>query len=223
MSEYKEVYDQPYHIIVEGSDDREFLKRLLENRGIDGYQVGCGQGKDNRCLGKDGFAKRIEAILGSTTVDVKGYVILADCDDDPPNRFKNAQEQFEKPKASLPKPKTPFTVTTHKDADGNETRTAIMMIPQDSTEGGLETLLLSCCDGIDDYRDCIDRFCDCVHRPDRTKLDRDKVRLRAFISATHKKDPSLALSSWVTSDHCPFDLNHSALDFLADFLKAFKV
>lgn len=59
MPAYNEVYDQPYHIIVEGSDERELLKRLLENRQIDGYQVGCGQGPDKRCLGKDGFSKNL--------------------------------------------------------------------------------------------------------------------------------------------------------------------
>src|ERR1035438_9322654 len=105
MPEYNEVYDQPFHVIVEGSDERELIKRLLANRGIDGYQVGCGQGKDKRCLGKDGFYKRIEAILASTVVDVKGYVIVADCDDNPADRFKNAVKHFDLPKANLPKPK----------------------------------------------------------------------------------------------------------------------
>jgi hypothetical protein len=223
MPRYKEVYDHPYHIIVEGSDERELLKRLLISRQIDEYQVGCGQGEDDRCLGRSGFYKRIEAILASTTVDVKGYIIVADCDDDPLNRFKDAAEHFEKPKAGLPRPKTAFTKTTGKDQNGKEVRTAVIMIPESLTDGGLETLLLSCCKEIKDYEKCIDDFCTCVQRPGRRKLDDDKVRLRAFIAATHKDDPSLALSSWVTSNHRPFDLKHPTLNFLADFFSAFKL
>jgi hypothetical protein len=222
MPGFKEDYDQPYHIIVEGSDERELLKRLLKSRQIGDYQVGCGQGKDNRCLGKGGFFKRIEAILGSTTVVVKGYIIVADCDDDPPNRFKDAAQHFEKPKAGLPRPNAAFEKTIGVDLNGNEVKTAVIMIPQDLTNGGLETLLLSCCGEIKDYQRCIDDFCTCVQRPGRRKLDDDKVRLRAFIAATHKDDPNLALSSWVTSEHCPFELTHPSLDFIADFLKAFK-
>jgi hypothetical protein len=222
MPEHKEVYNQPFHVIVEGSDDRELIKRLLANRGIDGYQVGCGQGKDNRCLGKDGFYKRIEAILASSVVDVKGYVIVADCDDDPADRLKNALSHFEKPKAGLPRPNAAFTKATGTDSKGSDISTAVIMIPADITTGGLETLLLSCCSDIRDHEACIDGFCTCVHRPNRRKLDNDKVRLRAFIAATHEHDPSLALSAWVTSEHCPFQLNHPSLNFITDFLKTFK-
>lgn len=222
MARQTESIDQPYQIIVEGYDDQELIKRVLRDRGITEYQVGCPLDKDGRCQGNGSFYRRIEKIFAIATVPIKGFVIVADGDDDPPTRFKEAQGHFARSRFSLPKPKAPFTVTTGTDQDGNHVRTAIAMIPVDFSEGGLETLLLECCAGISTYRDCVDNFCSCVKRTGRRKLDEDKVKLRSFIAATHRDDPSIALSTWVTSKHRPFTLDHSALDVLADFLKSFK-
>lgn len=218
MATFTEVYDQPYHIIVEGADDREFFTRLLEHRGIDEYQVGCPRDKDNRCMGNGAFSKRIEAIFASSTVDVKGCIIVADCDDDPAGRFENAQKQLVK----LPRPKSAFSKTIGPGPDGNEIKTAIVMIPTDMSHGGLETLLLECCKSIPTHSLCIDDFCTCTQRAGRKKLDNEKVRLRAFIAATHRDDPNLALSSWVTNTHRPFQMNLTALDALAKFFDDFK-
>jgi len=220
MDEYKEEFNQPYHIIVEGPADRELIKRILRDRQIDGFQVGCGQGQDRRCLGKDGFSRRIAAIRGATTVQVQGYVIVADRDDNSADRFSNAARQFAK--SSLPKPKENMKVDEGIDGVTElPVKTAIIMIPDNHDEGGLETLLLSCCNGMQENIDCVDDFCTCVQKEYRTKLHADKIRLRAIIAATHRSDPSLALSSWVTGDHCPFEMKHTALDFIADFLKLF--
>lgn len=100
-------------------------------------------------------------------------------------------------------------------------KTAVIMIPSLGVEGGLETLALSCCEQIVEFRDCIDNFCQCVHTPRRI-LDCDKLRLRALIAAMNPNDPSASISTWLSSGRRPFAMTHAALDGIAQFLIDFS-
>lgn len=207
-----EHVDRPYQIVCEGADDRAFLQRLCRAEGLDEFQVGCPQGADGRCEGKDQFGKRIDAVRVGATVPLRGIVIVADCDDDPTDRFRNAQKHLRNKK--LQAPQAPLSISEDKDGF----RTAIVLVPFDGSHGGLETVLLQCCDQITAHVPCVDTFCQCVGAPAK-QLDADKVRLRTLIVALRPDDPGLALSSWVTDTNRPFPLPHPALDPLVAFLR----
>jgi hypothetical protein len=213
MAREREVIDAPYQIICEGADECEFLVRLVRDRSLGNIQVGCGRGKDGRCLGKSGFKDRIIAIKDNATVPIRGYLIIADSDDNPADRFKNACTQLHG--HGFPVPSSPNTV-----AEKDNLKTAVWMVPSPSEEGGLETILLACCDAVTSFSTCIDEFCKCVATP-RRKLDSDKLRLRALIAATCPKDPGTSLSYWVCQDTRPFNMDHPALDGISRFIEEF--
>jgi hypothetical protein len=220
MPSFREVFKQPYHLIVEGRDDAEFYTRVLREARLTDFQVGCPRNGEGVCMGKDKFRDRMEVILRLAAAEPKGFVVLADGDDDPEGRLRDAMRSIED--AKLPRPQKAFDVTPGKNpVTGSPVKTGIIMVPGDGIEGGLESLLLTCCDGLAEYRTCVDNFCTCVQRPGRRKIDEDKVRLRAIIAATHRDDPGIALSYWVAGDHCPFPMNHPALQFITDFLRTF--
>lgn len=208
-----ESFTQPYQIICEGNDDTAFFCRLIRNRNVDGFQVG-----NKPSTGKDTFEKRIAYIQALASVNILGYVIIADTDDQPDQRFKDACAHLKKKK--LPVPTQPAQI-----ARGNDgIKTAVWMVPSATEEGGLETLLLSCCDSeeANPHSRCVASFCDCVPNLPR-KIDRDKVRLRALIASTFPDDdPGLSLTFWVANAHRPFEMTHPSLDNLYNFLIAFR-
>jgi hypothetical protein len=218
MQLVKETIDAPYQIVCEGRDDAEFYSRLIRDRAINGYNVGCGCGEDSRPLGKDGFRKRIQAALDFSIVPIKGFVIIADSDDSPSRRFTDAARHFQGHGFPIPK----VAMQAFENAEADKPKTAIIMVPSFGVEGGLETLALSCCDQLTEHRGCIDDFCQCVYTP-RRSLDFDKLKLRALIAAHNPDDPSASISRWVSSRVRPFEMTHPALDEIARFLTGFAV
>lgn len=205
-----ERFDQPYQIICEGHDDAEFFRRLVRNRAIAEFQVGRSPGR-----GKDTFGKRIEYIKQLAVVQVKGYVIIADTDDDPLGRFKLACDHLRQHHLPVP------TQAAQMARNEQGVKSAILMIPSAAEEGALETILLACCNEANPHCECVDAFCRCIPTPKR-KVDRDKVRLRALIASTCLDDPGLSLAFWVTDAHRPFKMDHPALNEICDFLAGFR-
>lgn len=215
MATRTEVIESPYQVICEGQDDCDLFSRLLRDLAIPNFQIGCGRGVDGRCLGKDGFGKRLDAIINTAVNPVRGYVIMADADDNPADRFKKACGHLRDNK--LPVPAKSWEV-----AEANGVRTAVLLIPSADREGGLESLLLDCCDTVTTFGDCISGFCDCVmhdENPPRRKIDADKLRLRALIAANNPDDPSGSISYWLAEDKRPFAMTHDALEPIARFLR----
>jgi hypothetical protein len=207
----------PYQLVLEGQDDCDFFSRLVRDCQLNGYQAGCGRGDDGRCLGKDGFGKRLEAIRDFSTVATKGYVIVADSDDDPADRFKKACGHLKKYK--LPVPDSALKVAT----DNSGVRTAVIMLPSEGTHGGLETILVGCCDGLGEKRDCVDAFFNCGTVGTSRILDRDKFKLRALVAVHNPSDPSMTTGYWLSEATRPFAMNHPTLQWLIDFLRSFAV
>jgi hypothetical protein len=210
----QELIDKPYQIICEGADDCGFFSRLIRDRSIPDIQVGAGRGKDRRCLGDSGFSIRLQAIDDFSQVLNKGIIIVADCDDKPIEKFRFACNCLRQHKLAVPSASLEIAVTR----DGR--KSSVIMIPAGGEDGGLETLLLACCDGVTTNRGCVDAFCACIPEAPR-KIDRDKLRLRSLIAATHPEDPGLALTSWLSTDNRPFAMTHPALDSLESFLLQF--
>lgn len=189
MADTNEAITAPYQIVCEGPDDIALFDRLLRDRGIEGFQTGCGRGKENRqCRGRDGFSSRIQAIRTFRTFnpDVKGIVIVADTDHDPTDRFKFACRQLTNNSLSAPTKSLEIAV------DEAGVRSGIIMLPAMDQHGGLETILLSCCAEYELNRECIQTFHTCCTSSDeheRRVVDADKLRPRALIAATKPSDP----------------------------------
>jgi len=213
MAVAPESIDAPYQIICEGRDDVEFFLRLLRDRNIAGYNVGFPKGADGRPLGKDRFDERIDQILAFATVPIRGIIVVADSDDDPAGRFADACEHFRGKVLPIPK----AAMQERKSGTSGTPKTAVIMIPAHGVEGGLETLVLSCCAEVEEFRECINSFCLCVDTP-RSILERDKLRLRALIAALNPKDPSASISNLLSTARRPFPMTHTALDGIAQFL-----
>jgi hypothetical protein len=203
---------KPYQIICEGPDDAGLISRLCRARNIGDCEASFS--KPNP--GKDGFSERISAVK---TIDgIRGIALVADCDDDPIGRFKAARKHMEHHK-ELAVPARAGDIEVHGKSG---IKTGILMIPEPGHEGGLETILLESLDmAAFPFAACADAFCACVNHP-KTKLDGDKLRLRAIIASSVHKDPSLSVAYWLASGTRPFDLNHGALNRIETFLNALR-
>jgi hypothetical protein len=206
-----EEINHPYQVICEGPDDIAFFSRLLRHDRVSWFQVGCGK-CNGQCAGKDGFWRRLEAIKNTATVPVKGVVIVADCDTDPIDRFDNVCKQFRD--QNFLAPKKPYQIVVDKDG----LKTAVVMVPGEGRNGGLESLILDCCGGANHGVPCIDDFFQCAHIPD-PYIDPDKLKLRALIATQNQKDPSLAIGYWLAEKTRPFEMNHPAIQPIADFFR----
>jgi hypothetical protein len=218
-----EEITESHHVICEGPDDIALFSRLLEARRIYGFNVSCSRNVaagDSRCLGRNGFSRRVVALQGlvAPLPRTKGIIIATDCDDDPAERFQHACNAFVE--NGLPAPRGPFLVATN--ALG--IKTGVMVFPRTSNHGGLETLLLECSgfpNNTEPLHRCIQEFCACAHSENWQEKDLHKVQLRLLIAGQRPDDPSLGLSMWVSDAHRRFSLNHPALDVYANFLRDF--
>jgi len=208
-----------HQIICEGPDDIAFFSRLIRQRAIPDIQVGCGRkidGSDKRCLGTSGFRPRLEALIEIPQPKQRGFLIVTDCDDDPASALRYAQEQFEA--LELPVPARELEIAAAPDKPS----TAIALLPRAGQEGGLETILLTCCEGIQQQSlECVNRFCECLQAENLAIKDQHKLRLRSLIAATCHADPSLGISLWLSEEHRPFSFANPSLDALAHFLTQF--
>ena len=205
MPSAPENIDAPYQIICEGWDDAAFFSRLLRDRAIAGYNVGVPKGENG--------------ILSFNSVPTLGIIVVADSDDNPPRRFADACKHFKGRGKVLPIPQA--AMQERVSGTANTPKTAVIMIPAHGVEGGLETLVLSCCAEVEEFRDCINAFCQCVDNPPRSILEKDKLRLRALIAALNSDDPSASISNLLATARRPFPMTHPALDGIAQFLTDF--
>jgi hypothetical protein len=98
----------------------------------------------------------------------------------------------------------------------------VMIIPGENRSGGLESLILECCEGLFPAQAvCIENFCECLNAGNLPEKDIHKFKLRALIAATHPSDPSLGINAWLSSNTCPFPLTHRALNAVATFISEF--
>ena len=145
-------------------------------------------------------------------------MIAADCDDDPAGRFQYACNAFLE--NGLPASAQAFRVATSTAG----IKTAVILLPSNRTDGGLETILLECAgfpNNSESLHQCVLDFCACAHSENWGEKDLHKVQLRLLIAGQRPDDPSLALSMWVSDTHRRFSLNHPALNVYAEFFRQF--
>jgi hypothetical protein len=203
--------------VGEGLGDAAFLKHLLVDRNIDGFDVDDAGG-----TGK--FPAYLKALPGRSGFrNLRGILVAADCDDTPDASFTEVRRALKK--AGLPFPEN--HLGSGKGQGHSDLISSIVMLPFTTTgptRGCLESLLLqSALERHATLATCIEPLCECVNVASWSKTSsRDKFRLRALIAAAYPDDPNYGLQYALKPDLGLIPLNHRCFDLVATAISNFK-
>ena len=217
------TYDGPNLVVCEGYSDTQFLKHLLNSRGIEPFELGCPT-QDQEGVsagGRPGMAEYLTAVRVSRTKARNGLtslVVVVDADENPKASIAEARGWLES--AKLPVPGAPFAWTT------DEPHTAILLIPGWGSDGELRSGTLehllwdSLSDVSPETYQCVEGFAECLgNQGDWSDNKRAKMRVHATIAGRCKSDPASALSRVWSNDPEIFPLDHSVFDFICDLFR----
>lgn len=202
--------EQPCLLLVEGSDDEWFFRRMIEKRPLSGIQIL--QYSERGTLG-DFLADVL--VLNPDFSKVKAIGITRDADTSYQQAFQSVGDSLRI--AGLPVPSTPLTYSEGMLYDSAIRVTAYIM-PDNASPGDLETLCLNAV-GQSPAMPCVDRYFDCLQAIGHVPRQESKARLRAFLSA-NLENPNLLLGQAVAAgviawDSPAFDGIHQFLDMLS--------
>jgi len=194
---------QPKVIVVEGPDDRRFLRALFRHLGLEtGLQI-------IEAHGKDKLGPLLRTLpLASGFAQVETLAVFRDADDDPHAAFQSLCNSLRH--AGLGAPFRPALVVPGKPSVG------IFVWPDCNTAGTLETLCLTAISG-EPVMDCVEEYIHCVQKTQGTlPQPADKARLHAFLASCNK--PGLRLGEAAEAGYLPW--NSSIFEPLKQFLRA---
>lgn len=211
------MHDESFHernlIICEGEADNEFLKALLAERGIVGFQV------TNPANGKHGFGTRLRAIRANRGyANIDRILLVRDNDDDPSGSFRDMKSQI-RDAQGYGIPRAPLASTRRR----GEPRVAVMMLPWIREEGCLETLLLRVFSHTwPDKRRCADEYLECIGVANLPVASHSKMVLRCVIASVLPSEPDISLR-YLWSKHRDLRrlLAHKSFTPIVDFLQSF--
>jgi hypothetical protein len=204
-------------IVGEGKGDSAFVTHLLANRAIEGFEV-------DEAGGTGHFPEYLKALPGRSGFrDLKGLLVVADCDDSPDDSFTAIRKALKK--AGLPFPERHLELGQGQ--GHTNLVTSIMMLPfaaTGPTRGCLETLLfIAASEQHPEIAACVDPTCQCVNTAAWTKPTAiDKFKLRVLIGAAHRDDPNFGLQYALDPGHNLIPLGHPAFTPAADAISAFR-
>ena len=200
---------QPSLLLVEGSDDDWFFRRMMEKSSTSGIQIV--QYSERGTLG-DFLADVL--MLNPEFTRLKAVGVVKDADNSYQQAFQSVGDSLRI--SGLPVPSDPLTY-----AEGMLNESAIRVVayvmPDNNSPGDLETL---CLDAVrqSPAMPCVDRYFSCLRDIDHLPRQESKARLRAFLSA-NPSNPSLLVGQAVAAGVIPwdspaFDGVHQLLDML---------
>ena len=182
--------EKPRLLLVEGNDDNQFFRRLIERR----RSVNEVQQTDMQI---DRFAEsaKLSAFLANVIVPalersplpVRAMGIVRDADSSYGSAFQSVQGALRH--ANLPVPNAPLE-NAHGALDGGDDISVVTYImPDNRSPGDLETL---CLEAVRDVPalPCVDRYFDCLQSIGHLPRQESKARLHAFLAA-NPDDPTL--------------------------------
>ena len=195
---------EPVQLFVEGNDQRNFFRALLDHMEIGNVQVQNYGGVDELA----GFLRAV-APTDQFRDTVESLGIVQDVEQ------RSAQSAFASIQSSLRNAQLPVPDQPCQRA-GTSPVVSALLLPDDDNSGMLETLLCRTFAG-SDIDVCIDSFFECVrditgsgsHRP-------EKARAHAYIAT--RRDPHLSVG--VAAQRSYWDLDHTALDGVRSFLRS---
>ncbi|AIY89305.1 DUF3226 domain-containing protein [Geoglobus acetivorans] len=172
------ILTKPIILLGEGKDEELFLRALIEYMGLDEYIQVLEYGGKNR------LHQFMRAFVNTTGFkNVKAIGITRDADDDGfENAFKSVRSALAS--ANLPTPERPFEVA------GNKPKVAIMILPDNSSNGKLEDLCLESVKN-DPAIECINSFFQCLSENKIEQRDKSKARVHAFLATRYEPDKRL--------------------------------
>ena len=189
-------------IIVEGSDDKDFLHALIEYIGLSGIQIIPGNGKNQ-------MPTLIKTITITSQFEnmVTSLGVVRDADENANSTFQSIRTALQN--AGLPVPESPIVI-----ADGNP-RVSVLIWPLSSNEGEIEDI---CLESIAEYPEmnCINQYFDCLQRESIEISHKiSKAKVKAFLAS--KTDLPHRLGIAALKGYWPFD--NPIFDGIKQFLK----
>lgn len=209
-------------ILVEGSSDKAFFEKLLENRNIEGFNVFSPWDMGTKLEGEDSIKHLLDTLPIQRGFDaIERILVVVDSDTDPVEKFNKFKKLLSETKVlsgrtgRYPEPITPNIF----ESSGNGLSVAIMTLPCSSSTGAMETLCLQAAmPQFPAAANCIDAFVTCAGADLWSPQKLAKFRLRSLISTQHDKNPDLPTTYlWDCAPNI-VPLSSAAFDVLADFL-----
>lgn len=211
--------DGPCLIIGEGAQDEAFLRHLLENRNIQGYQAGFPEPPSQSSAGRGGFGSILSGLrVRPDFKNIRVVVLVSDNDEDPAVSFNEVRAQITEA-GSFSVPIQPLEVVQ----TANHPDLVVFMLPSTGQIGCLETLCLPA--GLEKWstlRPCIDEYSRCVDVGTWPKSKQSKMQLRSLFAAACKTDPNTSLVHAWNRNPPLIPLGHNSFDQLAGFLHTIR-
>ncbi|SHH27697.1 DUF3226 domain-containing protein [Thermosipho atlanticus] len=187
-------------IFVEGKDDEQFLRGLLQKIEIEDYKIIQLNGKNN-------LNKVLPAAVKVSGFDkVKNILIILDADDSPDNTFKSVLSALKK--ANLPLPKRPGEPTNN-----GQIKVGIFLFPDCKNPGTIEDLIIRSFDK--NVLNCIKEYINCAEKLGFNPKNEAKSFVYCYIAVQHEPSGNFDVS--IKRKH--IDLEASVFDNIKEFLK----
>jgi hypothetical protein len=180
-------------LLCEGEADKNFFRKLIQKReGLPRFDIPF---PFENLGGKDAFAKMLRAIRGDRHgfARIRGLLIVADSADDPMVSFQTTCDQIRQAEG-YGIPAAPLDLASRTPG---HPPLAVMLLPDESTPGGLETLCIQEIAPKSPWiTTCVDQFlrCEQIQAHDWPPEKLDKARYHSMVAALNRSDPGRALS-----------------------------
>lgn len=189
-------------LLVEGNDQRNFFEAFVRHLSLGNIEVRDFGGVNDLRRFLAGFVTSVGFR------EVRSVGIVRDAETSAQSAFQSVQSSLRN--VGLAAPVRP------RESAGGSPSVNVMILPDGRNPGMLETLLCETLVG-DPVNGCVDGFFDCVRGLDGVDIRRpDKSRAHAYISTRAEPHSSVGVAAL----RGYWDLEHSALDGVGEFLKA---
>jgi 5S rRNA maturation endonuclease (ribonuclease M5) len=214
-------------ILCEGKGDEQFLKHLLENRNITGFQIAFPEARkddDGNIIaggyGRGSFWYELDALkLVRGFESLKNVVIVTDSDNDSAIAFREVQDQVTRAGDY----DVPAALMQPSNGRRNNPPITVKTIPGENEPGNLETLVLR---AVPDYFGvelaCLAHYEQCTGSVAGWTIGKQsKMRLQCVVSAVCANDPTCGMSNLWSNTNRVFRpmLGHACFTPLVDFLR----
>ena len=192
-------------LLVEGKDDLHLVRELIKARSLPPVQVRPYDGVNN-------FRRFLSALIATPGFEtVTSLGVLRDADRNASAAFQSVQDALVA--NSIEPPRNVGTPEDHE-AHGRPIRVGVLVLPV-AGPGVLETVL---CETFADQPvgACVENFVSCLVRSGIELRNKAKTRVHAYLSTRERPGSNTG----VAASQGAWDLDHAALDSIADFVSA---
>lgn len=202
----------PTLVVCEGNSDEGFLARLSKSRQLAGIDVIYPRPNTAGCGGIRGVPTLLKAIQTAPKwKNVMSLGIVVDADDGPDSRLSEIRGWVEAIGLTL---NEAYKIHSGKPSIG------VFLLPGRGMSGTLEDLLFRDLQtSRQDLVKCVDQFAKCLRAPPAwPRNEYAKMRVHALLAGCCEEEPATNLANAWSKIGCPFDIDSSVYDEVADFL-----